>query len=250
MHVLDAGAEPRRSLRVHPAVGVGRTVDFVLTTSTHVLGEAAARVRRPHIATKTRVVGAVTVTSSDDAVSTWRFQVTSAEALPFEGMSEEFVSGVAHSVAPARGASGTFSLPVGGGLGALDVDTRSLDAAASAARTKIVRLIAMSLAPSRPRQPVGAGARWTIETEEAGTTDCALGGGDEPVVRCHGGLAVPPEARDSVQGVVETEVVFDAETGLAKHLVARSVIHMVAPEPGHDSLMEMETRSESRLEVR
>jgi hypothetical protein len=249
VHVLEPGAEPRRLLGAHPREGSRHTTDLLFTTSTNVLGDAAKRVKRPHMASKIHLVANLSVTGVADTRSAWRYEIARAEALPFEGMSDAFVAGVASSLAPAQGATGTFFMLSNGRVDDFDVGTVGLSADDAANRTKMADLLMKMVSSQLPEQAVGDGARWTLLREDGQTTECRLSAGVEPVVRCRGTLRMANGEGD-MNGDVEFEQTLDRDSGMTRVQVMRSLLHMRGPTPESGEPLPMETRIESRLEVR
>jgi hypothetical protein len=231
-------------LATHPVSGSHYSADFLVTSSTRVLGDAAARVKRPHFATKLHLVGELAVTSAVDAQSRWAFRITRAEALPFEGMSEEFLAGVTKSLGPVNGASGRFTMLAKGRVEDLEIDTAGMDASEAAARAKMAGLFVMTLSTEWPEQSVGDGARWTVRLEQGDPSECTLSWRTEAAMRCRGSFSDEGDTK----GDVEIERQFDRDSGLLRALVTRAFVRMRAPAAGED--MPMETRTETRLEVR
>ncbi|HEY8091648.1 MAG TPA: hypothetical protein VIF09_27470 [Polyangiaceae bacterium] len=248
VELLDPGAEPRRSILMRPSPGASRTVDFTFTNSTQVLGDAAARVRRPRIATKMHLVARMTLAEVTGGGATWTVAITTAEVLPFEGMSDEFLRGEDAAMAPVRGATGRFTVGAGGGADPVEVETAGLDEKSAASRTKMVTLVLAPFALRRPAVPVGTGARWRLAIEGGAQADCGLRPAGDVLFRCVG-TSHQEGSNGSVDMDIQAEHHLDPASGIVTSTVTRSVVKMVAP--GDDGQpVPMESHVEMRFDVR
>jgi hypothetical protein len=246
--VIAAGAEPRRQLAMHAAIGLRRTADFTLTSSTDALGERASHAPRPRVATKLHLVADLTVVQADASLSTWHLHVVRAEALPVEGMSAEVVAGAARAVAPASEALGEFTLHADGRIDDVVVEPGGVSEDQDRTRLEIVTVLLGALSVELPRQAIGAGARWTFRRVDERVEECELVDAGGPAVRCH----VPPgsaEATVAMRAELTRELSIDTATGrVQRGFVRAEALFEVAGNDG--APVSIRVRIDSQVEIR
>lgn len=160
--LLDPGAEPRQALRFRIAPDLRQSVQFrmVMTTSMSMSGAEAPETRMPAVVMTMNVA---VKSVADDGDVNYEMTVTDAKVEAGPGDPEELVKALRESIKPVKGLRGVCTVSNRGITRSASIELPG-DAANPAALQGFREQLDQAMF-SLPEEPIGKGARWTVESD-------------------------------------------------------------------------------------